>query len=279
MSYEIIQLAKDLNLPGFKPEEEIIDFCFNKIGQWLSESNQEIKTLGKLLKYVEKKLNLNFEEFYSDEELDYIVNKYIKLGEIVFATIKKDFNDGIFASLIKIKKDTISYNYIAVIDCRDNKKYRKYFSRWHEISHILTSRNISFEKPLHRSFNIKSENDPIEKLMDNIAGEIGFYYPIFTKHLEPLLKKDGFRFDIIPEINKKCEIDSSFISTLIACFNQADIPMIYIEVGLGLKKDEISEINQGSLFGSEYLPKPKLRVLKVRNNKSAKILDLTFIKI
>ena len=60
---------------------------------------------------------------------------------------------------------------MAVIDCRGGKLARRFFTRWHEIAHRLTTHaDRGDEEPAYRS-----EHDPIERMMDEIAGHVGFY--------------------------------------------------------------------------------------------------------
>jgi hypothetical protein len=152
---------------------------------------------------------------------------------------------------------------VAVIDCRGNKLARRFFTRWHEIAHRLTT-NADMPEPVYRS-----ENDPIERLMDEIAGHVGFYEPIFHpayKHASD--GKPHLTFGTVETIIETAFSDASFQATLFACARRLPTPVIYLEAALAHKKEVKRRLETPSLFGDE--PEPgELRAVKVIPNKAA----------
>jgi hypothetical protein len=99
--------------------------------------------------------------------------------DFVFATMRHKFDDQgnpTFGALVRRKNAAADApnRYVAVIDCRGSKYARRFFTRWHEIAHRLPT-DADTDEPAYRS-----EHDPIERLMDEIAAKVGFYEPIFT---------------------------------------------------------------------------------------------------
>jgi hypothetical protein len=275
---EILQIAAGLQVDWQQNAvQNIIALCHEKICKWLKGA-AKIRSIEELETLICQKVKLVFEEVRSDEDLNQIVRKYVALGEPIFATLKGDLDEKTFATLIERRKIDGNSNdrYVAVIDCRGNKAARRFFTRWHEIAHLLTLQG-QLELPLHRS---TSDRSPTERLMDTIAGEIGFYHPLF----EPILrdetnKPDGLTFSGVERVRERFCREASFQATLNACVNRLKSPILVIEIGLGFKKEEERQINstQGNLFPVTQ-PKMKLRVLNIVGNEAAKVSGLKIHK-
>jgi len=88
--------------------------------------------------------------------------------------------------------------------------------------------------PLHRS---TTEKNPTERLMDVIAGEIGFYGPFFLPILHEEISNDrGLKFGTVENIRERFCSEASYQSTLNACVSRMNSPVLLITVGLALKK-------------------------------------------
>ena len=103
---------------------------------------------------------------------------------------------------------------------------RRFFTRWHEIAHRLTTHaDRRRTEPAYRS-----EHDPIERLMDEIAGHVGFYGPIF----DPAFRaahggKALLTFETVEAVIDGGFPDASFQATLFACTRKLPTPVIYLE--------------------------------------------------
>jgi hypothetical protein len=90
---------------------------------------------------------------------------------------------------------------VSVIDCRGQKAWRAYFTKWHEIAHLLVltdQMRLSFRRTQAHAVN----NDPEEILMDVIAGKFGFYPPIVSSHADGAIsfdRIDSLRMQLCPE--------------------------------------------------------------------------------
>lgn len=266
---EIITLAAGLSVDWQQNAvENIIALCHEKISKWL-KGHSKILSISELEKLVCEKVKLVFEEVWTDDDLKKVIRKYVQLGEPIFATLTHDLDNETFATLIERRKiDAASQDrYVAVVDCRGVKSTKKFFTRWHEIAHLLTLQG-QLELPLHRSTSNKT---PTERLMDVIAGEIGFYEPIFNPLLAEEASKDaGLTFETVERIRLRFCPEASFHSTLNACAKRWKSPALVMTVGLGYKKEEERQIKSRQ---QELLPVPvpkaKLRVLSVAPNEFA----------
>jgi hypothetical protein len=214
------------------------------------------------------KLKLLFQEVWSDADLTKICQNYIQQGEIVFAAVQNDFDSETYATLIQRKKATRTSidRYVAVVDCRGEKAHRRFFTKWHEIAHLLTI-NQQLEFRLHRSRNDQS---PGERLMDTIAGRVGFYGPLFDPILENELALAGrLTFEGVERVRTRFASDASYTATLYPCLRKCASPTILLECGIGYKKDEERQLLSGqSLLLPEEPPTAKLRLLNIHRSQA-----------
>ncbi|SRR5258706_2525708 len=273
---EIIAMANALRLVG-DPVESILDFCRSKIAKWIKD-NGSIRTIWDLERIVCEKLNLVIHEVWSDDDLDKLIKNYVEEGDVIFDILKRDLDEQTFATLIRRKSlsQKSDDRYVAIIDCRGNKGPRRFFSRWHEIAHLLTLYR-QMELPLHRS---TIEKDPTEKLMDVIAGEIGFYDPMFEPVLTTELKSNGqFTFAVVENVRAQFCPDASSHATLNACAARVKIPVVVLEIGMSLKKTEMKRVQskQIELIPSKP-PTPRLRVISSMPNAAARSISMQIPK-
>ena len=266
---KVLVMAQQLGLEWQNnPVQQIIGLCNAKIQAWLSE-HSDIQTISDLERLVCTKLKLVIEEIWSDSDLARVMTKYVTWGDNVFASLESEFDDATYATLIERrsahKRD--SCKYVAVIDCRGGKAARRFFTRWHEIAHLLTLYR-QMELPLHRS---TSKRDALERLMDEIAGEIAFYGPLFTPALCARLGAGGhLTLGAVEDVRNRFCPEASFQSTLIACVARNDQPTLYIEAKIGYKKHEAEALNSRQLSFIDIKPEPKLRAVVVGSNDAAR---------
>jgi len=266
---EIVTLASELGLDWrSNAVTAIVAFCVTKIAKWIKEHGP-VATIAELEHVVCERLGLTFEEIREDDDLERIVQKYVAQREYGFAGLRHDFDESTFAAVLRRNnaEPHASDQFVAVVDCRGPKAARAFFSRWHEIAHLLTlphQRQFTF----HRS---TTERPPTERLMDEIAGEIGFYDPIFRPAVVDAVRRAGtLTLDVVGEIRQLHCPEASFQATLIACAMRAPIPAIYVEAEMAFKKQELAHIRsgQGELFPTDR-PKAKLRARVAVANEAA----------
>lgn len=254
---DVIALARKLRLNG-NPVNAIVGYCQDNISKWVGDSGR-VNDIQHLEKLVASQLNLVFEDVYTNEDLDEIKYRYAQKGEYIFATLKDDLDKDTFGTMIRLKNGS----FVAVIDCRGQQKLaRRFFTRWHEIAHLLVEGN-DCEKQVFRS-----TRDPLERLMDQIAGHIGFYDPLFSPILEQhFTNGDLLTFDTIEQVRQTFCSHASFQSTLFACHRRVDTPIIYLEATMRLREEERRNKRQKSFLN--IAPKPKFRVSTTISNKAA----------
>ena len=147
-----------------------------------------------------------------------------------------DAENPTYGALVKRKNvgDDAPDRFVAVIDCRGGKLARRFFTRWHEIAHRLTTHaDQGATEPAYRS-----EHDPIERMMDEIAGHVGFYGPFF----EPVFQaahagKALLTFETVKAVLDGGFPEASFQATLNACAKRLPTPVVYLEAAIAYKKE------------------------------------------
>jgi hypothetical protein len=278
-SEKVRQLAYDLQIPtwNFAPVDGILDYCLVKIENLIPQKAKSIKDIEQV---ISDKLSLEIVEIWQDSDLDALVNKFVRLGEYVFADLPRRLNNNwTFAELLRLRKTSNDAPklWLAVIDCRGPaKSNRRFFTRWHEIAHLLTL-TPQMTMRLEISFNRSGlEKCPIESLMDVIAGEVAFYRPLFVPIVQSEIRKQGqFTFDTIEAIRNRFRPEASFQSAALAAVKNAPMPAIMLEAKLALKKSEAKAVAAPQREFFEY-PEPtlKLRATSVVSNDAARQIGL-----
>lgn len=266
-------IASQMGVHTESPTQGILNACKERVASWIK--GKSITTFAQLEEIVCKKLHLTIEMICTDGDIRELATKYIKDGgEPAFAHITTCFDVNTFGALIErrnVRKNAYD-RYVAFIDCRGDKAQRSYFSKWHEIAHVMTTFG-QMEIPFHRS---TTDKDHTELLMDRIAGEMGFYDNIFVPILRSeMVGKERLTFDVVEKVQSRICDQASFQSTLIACCKRTRTPIIYIEAAMALKKDEkrALESKQADFLKADFLnsaPTPKLRARIVKPNEQAR---------
>ena len=169
---QVWRLAADLGLrPTADPVADIRAFCRKRLRALLRDFH--CTTLRELLDTAAAHLDTLFVEIHTDEQLDEVKREYVAKGEVIFATLDTQLSPETFAITFRRRRALPGERaFISVIDCRGEKTWRAYFSKWHELAHLLTltdQARLSF----CRTHGDGDHRDPEEALMDVLAGEAG----------------------------------------------------------------------------------------------------------
>jgi len=270
---KITGMARALKLNGDDPVQSILAFCRKRITKML-KSAASIRTIWDFEKIVCAHLNLVVHEIWNDDELREFSTRYARdEGDPKFGALSMELEgDDTFGVLYQrnVLNEAGEFQYVAFVDCRGDKKLKRFFTRWHEIAHCLTTYE-QFEFPFRRTNTADIEKDPVEKLMDMIAGDLGFLEPLFRPVLNGELGNSRLTFDAVENIRRRFCPDASYQATLNACVTHANTPIILVEVGLGLKQSQKRALRDGQLqLLPTRPPKPCLRVLRSMSNAAAR---------
>jgi hypothetical protein len=140
-SAQVYQLARDLGIGVSKPDElvpAIMQYCEQRIGQ-LMEGLPGCETLTELLGWVANRCGTSFIMILSDEHLQRVKQEYLGKRELGFVQLGEELAPHVFGLTIKLQnREPWEPEFVSIIDCRGEKAVRSYFTKWHELAHLLT---------------------------------------------------------------------------------------------------------------------------------------------
>lgn len=263
-SPQIWKLAQDLRVqPGSDPVAAILRFCNKRIQQIANEF--KCITLDQLLLAVAGALGTTFIEINEDSDLLKIQERYLCQNEKAFATLDTDLSGDVLAITYKLlNRKKWQPPYVSLIDCRGQRKSRAYYSKWHELAHLLTltdQMRLSFART---HAQVGQPKDPEEALMEVIAGKFGFWQDLLVPHAQGEIS-----FEVIEALRAQHCPEASAQASLIGIANAWPSPCVLIYAALGFRKRESDALRQNT-FGFSQPPSPELRVLRLQANDSAK---------
>lgn len=267
-NYKIITLAADLGIKASAdPVRDILAYCEKRVRRFLRDF-PDCRTLTELLDIVASKLGTKFEVVNSDEELVEVRDRYARLGERSFATLPDDLDDDVFGiTFRRIAKRPWELPFVSVIDCRGDKRFRSYYTKWHELGHLLILTD-QMRLLFRRTHTIHDHKDPEESMVDVIAGIFGYFKDIVRP-----LAKGALSWENIEAIRTQLCPESSQQAAVIGIVKSWPVPALLLQATLGVKRGERRQLDQDT-FDFADGPIPVLRAVQVTPNDAARRSDL-----
>ncbi len=269
---QIHTLASDLGLQhSDRPCQRIVQAVETRVR--IVARKFGCKTLNDLLIAVANEVSTVFCEIHSDDDLRKLREEYVGNGELIFANLEVELSQpddyGITIGLHHQK--AWEPRFVSAIDCRGDKRFRTYFTKWHELAHLLTL-TPQMRLVFRRSHSRENSGDPEEKLMDVIASSVGFLSDFLPDSAQGQLSFEG-----LAEIKREFCPEASVQAATIGIVKAFPSPCILVEAAIGLKKDESAGQSQLG-FGFRNSPIPKLRVIHATVNTAARDAGLQFFR-
>lgn len=274
----LAKIGKGLALKGRIDENAIVAHCLDQIDTMVAKSGTVINDLDKLRDLVASQLDLTIHEIRSPEDLKGLLLKYPPTKEPVMARIPVELDDKTDAIVVhRPNCQAWDRPYLAVINCMGDHFYKRYFSKWHEIVHLLLEgRQMTFA---FRRTHESEKQQPLEQLVDRVAGHLAFYSPLFRPAFEETISSTGLNFAAINTVRAKVAPEASRQATTMACVKHSPKPVLYVRLGMSLKKTERAMLAEPDLFPeTKVVPEPKLRVLDSVSNEAAQKLGLQMFR-
>lgn len=270
---QIWTLAADLGLPNSEsPTRSILRFVTNRILRIAKKFR--CTTLNELLTATAGEVETTFEEIHSDHDLQQVRLKYLSKGEKAFANLAEELRgaEDYAITIRRVRREEWEPQFVSVIDCRGEKVYRSYFSKWHELAHLLTL-TPQMRLVFRRTHSPSATRDPEEALMDAIAGDAGFF-----RDFLPSDTSANVSFGTIRRIRDECCPGASVQAATIGIVKALPVPCILVEARIALRKQESASALQIGLGIGEPVPTPALRAVHVTVNDAARDLGIRFHK-
>jgi hypothetical protein len=217
-------LAHDLGVRiSTDPVTAIKGHCHQQVKQFLKEF-KDCTTLTGLLALAAQKLGTTFRDVHSDADLQALVKEFAARKEPCAAFFEPELTHDVYGITFKLlNAGKFDLPYISVIDCRGSKIHRAYFTKWHELGHLLIltdQRRFAFKRT-HALHEIKS---PEESMVDVIAGEFAYYEPM----VRPYVKGD-LTFEAIDTARQALCPEGSYLSALFGLVKVWPVPCLLVE--------------------------------------------------
>lgn len=267
----IAVLADDLGLAGSSnPLASIVQYSRQRIEGFIVEIGG-CKDLQSLLTLAANKLSTRFIEIRSDGDLRQVVADQVSLGNVAVATVSAEFAAGTFGMTLRLaKREPFEPQFLSIIDARGERAARSYFTKWHELGHLLIltdQQRLAF----FRSHSSGGPKPVEEKLVDLIAGEFAYYAPL----VGPLLAGEP-SFDRIEGIRNSICPEGSRTSALIGLVKLWPTPAILVNAQLAHRASD----KGGGQCDFDFAPRPKraLRAVGVVVNEAARKRGLSLYR-
>lgn len=262
---ETKRTAQRLGLPSHGPTADaaIVEYCHREVSQ-LTARHGLPKTMGELLERVASCLDVEFVEVHSDDDIARLLKRIPPAVEPMMARVAAELDDDTDGITIRrLSPQKWERQYLAVIDCRGRHRARRYFTKWHELSHRLIDGEqltLAFRR------TPSDRKDPGEVLVDRVAGEIAFFSEIVSPHAHDCLSELGLTFESVDALRQSVAPEASRQSTALALVRYARFPAWYVNCTNSLKVSEARAVLAGKNTGKLV---PKLRATQVFPNAKA----------
>jgi hypothetical protein len=219
-----------------------------------------VQTMDDLRLLIADKLSVKIELLHSDEDVDRVAERYGHVigyfRRVLRAEFLKSDTEGLLIDNPKPGKG--GRDYLVIVDARGSRKVRAYFTVWHELAHLLLypRKQLVLEGFRRTPTNDAKQKDPIESVVDHVAGSLGFWEPLFKPALDEAATK-GLSFLAIEHACAEVAPDASFYAACLATIRAWDSPVVFVTAEVCPKSD-----------GTE----PSLRLQAVVANEGARAI-------
>lgn len=268
----IRKLALDRGLDGSSPlqqlQEYAVDFTAEIAIRW------EISTLESLADTVAAECSASFDYIRHDSDLSDIAQRY-RLSKAERALLRKEFLADETEGVLLRPDDRLpgERDFLIVVDARGDRRWRAYFTLWHELTHLIVTPPAN-QVPVRRYSEQLIERDPVEQAIDHITGHLAFFEPLFRPVMERALRDNSTRLAAIETACTEACPEASFYAAALAALRFIEEPTLFLQIGLAHKR-----AIQRELYGPQFrlelgeqtqFPDPDYRAIQVIPNQSAR---------
>jgi len=276
-----MQLVRDLGLSTRgNCLDTIRDHAFKIVSTIIENSPVPVDCLETLRRVVANKYRARLEVISSDEDVHRIAEDYSDFHPHLKRRLSDEFlagaTEGI--TLERDPYDAVAFRYLIVVDARGERAARAHFTAWHEITHLVVHpQQLRFPGFRRTPLYVDIEKDPLESVVDHVAGKLAFYKPLFGPVIQRLISgHEGLTFDTVEAARIEAAPTASLFATAVGSLDYASRPTLFVSVGLGLKKGErrLLRSPQQTFGFARVEAQEKLRLLYAIPNEVAAKSDL-----
>ncbi len=217
-------IAKELGIPYADDSvRAIVRYC-QEITAGYRADYGFCNTSDELLQICAQKVGTRFEVVSSINDLDRIMRSWANRGEFQFATVEREFEGGVLGITFRIQRPAEwEAPFVSVIDARGDRRNRAWFTKWHELGHLLILGDSS-RKSFCRTHLADGIREPEETLVDRIAGACGFH-PILVQPFAT----ETLTFEKVEAIRKQLFPDASVQASRLGIVNAWPFSCLLLE--------------------------------------------------
>ena len=274
---EVLKLALDLHLPRRgNPLHQIRDFAISRVGRTLADSPVPVEDLDTLRSVIANKFGVRLEFLTEDSDVSRVGEQYVDFHGLLPHRLHEEFVRGNTEGITLEREDwdPIRFRYLAVVDARGRRASRAYFTAWHEITHlVIHPEQLPFPGFRRTPNDDEIHKDPIESVVDYVAGRIGFYRPLFAPILDDAVRTaGGFTFRALDLARQAATPTPSLHATALAGIRFASEPTVFLKVDLACRAAEARALRspQQTFDFAMVEPKFDLRAVSVGKNEATR---------
>ena len=240
---KVVKLAKDLGL-NWRGDclAAIRAHALAQVDAIKRGSPIEIGDLDVLRRMVADKFRVKLEFIHQDVDIDRIAAEHSSfhplLRQRLVAEFVKGDTEGI--TLERDEWDARFFQYLAVVDARGERATRAYFTAWHELAHLLMHPD-QLPFPGFRRTPAAAERlkDPIESVVDHVAGRVAFHPPFFRPALDrAIASHGGLTFEALESARDSAAPTASLFATAMGSIQVLGTPALFVTADMALKAEE-----------------------------------------
>jgi hypothetical protein len=273
---ELIAAAKRLGLPARGDiERSLVRHATEAIRTWITAHGRPTN-LSDLLDKIATSLSVEIVEIESESDIEALLERIPPTREPVLARLAAELDDSTDAVILQRQNRAgWEMRYLAVINCRGWHRSRRYFSKWHEVIHLLLD-----GEQLRFAFRKRTakRKHPEEVLVDKIAGELAFHPDLFGPVFQNEVQAAGrLTLDVVERVRAEIAPDANRESALYACVRHTSQPVFFLKARLLYKSSERRQLDDLlSGLDDAARPQPRLRVLSSSANHAAAQTGIRF---
>ena len=272
------QLARDLGLSRRgDPLTRIRDFALDRVRQILTDSPVAVTDLESLRLVLADKFRLRIEFLSEDSDIERVCRQHADFHPLLAPRLREEFLKGETEGIMLGRSgwDPTRFGFLAVIDARGSRASRAFFTAFHEITHlIIHPEQMAFPGFRRTPATEEQTKDPIESVVDHVAGRVGFYAPLFGPILDQAVRQEcGLTFGCLDSIRLSTAPPPSLQATAIAAVNLVSESAMFVHADLDCKKAEARALRSPQTtfdFATVKPPRFDVRAVAAVPNDAAK---------
>lgn len=270
---KVVKLAKDLGL-NWRGDclAAIREHALAQVEAIKSGSPIPIGDLDALRLMVADKFRVKLEFIREDADIERIAVQYSNFHSLLRQRLVLEFVRGDTEGITLEREDWDPrfFQYLAVVDARGERAARAYFTAWHELAHLLVHpAQLLFPGFRRTPAAAERDKDPIESVVDHVAGRVAFHPPFFRPALErAAADHGGLTFEALEAARQAAAPTASLFATAMGSIQVVGIPALFVTADMALKAEErrFSKGPQQTLDFAAGMVHEKLRVTTVAPN-------------